>query len=142
MYRRQCCRVPLPELSDALKALKHMDVAAAEAAAKREAKAPEQEVKAAQAAARKAASKAATEASKAGGYTCDEVRSLADCARCGWEVLMPICPVEWDDTKPASWKEWRPRIAADGKSYQQELQRVNGTRKAPPTPSQRVLQTS
>ena len=130
--------MPLPELAEALKAVKHMDVTAAEAVSKREAAAPQQEVQAAEAAASKAATKAAAEASKAGGYTCAEVRLLADCDRCGWAALMPTCPIEWDDSKPATWKEWRPRVAADGKSYQQELQTVNGTRKArihtPPLP--------
>lgn len=76
-----------------------------------------------------AASKATAAATKAGGYTPDEIRALADCEKCSWAARMPHCPVEWDDTKPAWWKEWRPRIEADGKSYQQELRTITGTRK-------------
>ena len=34
---------------------------------------------------------------------------------------MPCCPVEFNDTADATWKEWRPRIEKDGKSYQEEL---------------------
>eukprot|EP00900_Chrysochromulina_parva_P016942 jgi/Chrpa1/25249/Chrysochromulina_OHIO_Genome00026692-RA len=42
---------------------------------------------------------------------------------------MPYCPLEWDASKPATWKEWRPRIEKDGKSYQSELRTITGTRK-------------
>ena len=45
----------------------------------------------------------------------------APCERCGWDVMVPCCPVEYNDTADASWKEWRPRIEKDGKSYQEEL---------------------
>ena len=59
----------------------------------------------------------------------DEIRELANCNACGWDACMPFCPIEWDDSKPASWKEWRPRIEKDGKSYQSELRTITGTRK-------------
>lgn len=48
---------------------------------------------------------------------------------CEPQELLPRCPIEWDDQLPATWKEWRSRQAADGNSYQQQLQTVAGTRK-------------
>lgn len=135
MYRRQCCRVPLPELKDALAALASADEAAAVSAQKHQAAAEargdkelDKAAKAAQVAADSAKAKAEQAAFKAGGYTLAEVRSLANCDKCGWDKCMPRCPIEWDNTKPATWKEWRPRIEADGKSYQKEMRTIEGTR--------------
>ena len=45
----------------------------------------------------------------------------APCQRCGWDMTVPCCPLEYNDTPDATWKEWRPRIEKDGKSYQEEL---------------------
>ena len=53
----------------------------------------------------------------------------APCNKCGWDVIVPHCPVEYNDTMDAQWKEWRPRIEKDGKSYQEELVIVNGSRR-------------
>ena len=129
MYRRQCCRVPLPEISDALEAVAAADAATAAAAEKRRAKASKTELEAADKAASVATAKATAKAAKAGGYTPDEIRSLANCDKCGLAACMPRCPVEWDDSKPATWKEWRAVPQPDGKSYRAELRTITGTRK-------------
>ena len=163
MYRRQCCRALLPEISNALKERAAADEAA-DAAASLRAKATEMaaadeaaaaaaslrakataaaEELAADVAATATAAKAAAAAEKAvavatakataaatkAGYTPEEIRKLEDCKDCGLEACMPHCPIERDDSKPATWKEWRPRIEADGKSYQSELREIKGTRK-------------
>jgi hypothetical protein len=129
MYRRQCCRVPLPEIADALKAVAASDDAAATLAAQCAAKASKPDVATAQKAASAAHAKATAAAASAGGYTIDEIRALADCDKCGLAVCMPRCPVEWDDAKPASYKKWCPIPATDGKSYRMELRKIDCTRK-------------
>ena len=52
-----------------------------------------------------------------------------DCNHCGWGKSMPTCPIEHGEQEDAEWKEYRPRIEPDGKSYQDELVIVKGTRK-------------
>eukprot|EP00962_Isochrysis_galbana_P023024 scaffold6909_cov125-Isochrysis_galbana.AAC.1 len=69
MYRRQCCRVPLPEIADALKAVAKADELAVGAA-----EGDKKVAKAAEAAERAAAGQ---------GYSVEEVRQLADCKKCG-----------------------------------------------------------
>ena len=53
----------------------------------------------------------------------------ADCTKCGWEKMMPKCPVEWSDEADAEWKEYRPRLEPDGQSHQDQLETVKGTRR-------------
>jgi len=69
MYRRQCCRVPLPEIADAVKAVAKADELAMGAAEgdKNVAKAAD----------------AAKRAAVAHGYSLEEIRQLADCTKCG-----------------------------------------------------------
>lgn len=56
-------------------------------------------------------------------------RECGDCNRCGWKATMPRCPVEYGDQVDAEWKEYRPRIEPDGRSFQDELVTIKGTRK-------------
>ena len=56
-------------------------------------------------------------------------KECAPCERCGWGPTTPRCPVEYSDINDATWKEWRPRIEKDGKSYQEELVVRKGTRR-------------
>ena len=51
------------------------------------------------------------------------------CSSCGWDVQMPSCPIENSEEADAEWKEYRPRIEPDGRSFQDELVKVTGTRK-------------
>lgn len=44
------------------------------------------------------------------------------------EARFHRCPIEWNKNKPATWKEWRPNPGADGVSFQDVLQTVEGTR--------------
>ena len=50
-----------------------------------------------------------------------------DCSRCGWEATMPNCPIEYSDEPDAEWKEYRPRVAPSGCSFQDELVTIKGT---------------
>ena len=143
MYRRQCCRVPLPELKQALRARERTDAADAfckeldtELTEAKRLESPAAAIKRCEqsaACAQKTAARAAATASKtaldAGGYTAEDVRQLAYCNMCGWDKRMPTCPIEWADDKPATWKVWRPKMADDGKSYRKELTVVHGTRR-------------
>ena len=43
--------------------------------------------------------------------------------------MMPICPIETSEEGDAEWKEYRPRIEPDGRSFQDELVTIKGTRK-------------
>ena len=36
------------------------------------------------------------------------------CTRCGWDKTMPCCPIECSDEADAEWKEYKPRVEADG----------------------------
>ena len=56
-------------------------------------------------------------------------QECAPCERCGWGPTTPWCPVEYSDINDATWKEWRPRIEKDGRSYQEELVVRKGTRR-------------
>ena len=42
---------------------------------------------------------------------------------------MPTCPIENSEEGDAEWKEYRPRIEPDGRSFQDELVTIKGTRK-------------
>jgi len=42
---------------------------------------------------------------------------------------MPTCPIETSEEGDAEWKEYRPRIEPDGRSFQDELVTIKGTRK-------------
>ena len=42
---------------------------------------------------------------------------------------MHECPIKYSDKKDASYKMFKPRIEADGRSFQDELQTVECTRK-------------
>jgi hypothetical protein len=53
----------------------------------------------------------------------------ADCPKCDWAVRVPTCPIEHGDQNDAEWKEYRPRIEPDGRSFQDELVTIKGTRK-------------
>ena len=52
------------------------------------------------------------------------------CVMCGWELTMGSarCPLDYGNAADAEWKEFRPRIEADGKSFRDELVTVKGTR--------------
>ena len=51
------------------------------------------------------------------------------CRSCGWAIRMPTCPIEHGDQEDAEWKEYKPRMEPDGRSFQDELVTVKGTRK-------------
>lgn len=109
-YRRQCCHTPLPELKDALLAVKALDQASPERLEKLQAE--------------------ATKACHAVGYSIAEVRECMDCELCTFAKAMPLCPLEWQDgAKNASYKAYVPRLAPDGKSVQNELREILCTRK-------------
>ena len=106
MYKRQCCRVALPEISGAVKAMAAADKAAEAALALRgAATVAAREPFAADLFATVAMEKAAAEAEKAvaptaakaekaardAGYNVDEIRDLGDCNRCGWVAGMCAC---------------------------------------------------
>jgi hypothetical protein len=42
---------------------------------------------------------------------------------------MPTCPIETSEEGDAEWKEYQPRIEPDGRSFQDELVTIKGTRK-------------
>ena len=110
-YRRECCRVPLPELKAALPAVLEWDAAVAEASAT----APKL----------KALQENAVKLAGTVGLSVEDVRSCADCTKCGFGASMPRCPIEWEDgSKSASYKTYRPRLAPDGKTIQNELQQI------------------
>ena len=120
-YRRQCCRVPLPELKDVNMLLMQASAAAAAAVAN-----PADVACAAEAARLKAAcEKSALQL----GYSVDDVMECQDCKLCGWAACMPVCPVEWDETKPATIKAYVPVLQSNGVSVQSELQEQATTRK-------------
>lgn len=55
--------------------------------------------------------------------------NCSNCSRCGWVATIPMCPVEHNDTADAEWKEYRPRLDLDGRSFQDELVTKTGTRR-------------
>jgi len=63
-----------------------------------------------------------------------ECETCRNCSNCGYDEVMHECPIENSDIKDASYKMFKPRIEADGRSFQDELQTVECT------PSQLVLQ--
>ena len=58
-----------------------------------------------------------------------ECAKCGNCNDCGWAKRMPQCPVEYSDKADAEWKEYRPHIEPDGRSFQDELVTVKGTRR-------------
>ena len=56
-------------------------------------------------------------------------KECAPCDKCTWAARMPKCPIEYGDQSDAEWKEYKPRIEPDGRSFQDELVTVKGTRK-------------
>jgi len=125
-YRRQCCRVPLPELHDALVALEAADVAADAVSSAKTARSPNLAALVAKAA---KAMEIAKKLAMAERYTISELRACSNCTECSWESSMPHCPIEWDDSKPATYKAYRPRLTPDGNSCENELAEIRTTRK-------------
>ena len=118
-YKRQCCRLPLPELREAIAALQEADAAAATASS------------APSFASSKAALDARQKAERAAdmeGYSIQEIRDLLDCTNCGWDACMPTCPIEWDEAKCATFKAYRPRLSANQQSVENELRIIETTR--------------
>ena len=66
---------------------------------------------------------------RAGAKAKAPCKECADCELCGWAATMPACPIEHGDQADAEWKEYRPRVEPDGRSFQDELVTVKGTRK-------------
>ena len=112
---------PLPELKDVNMLLLQASAAAAAAVAN-----PADAACAAEAARLKAAcEKSALQL----GYSVDDVMECQDCKLCGWAACMPVCPIEWDETKPATMKAYVPVLQSNGVSVQSELQEQTTTRK-------------
>jgi len=125
-YRRQCCRLPLPELKEALPALHEADAATAAAKAAKEAKTEGAAVLAVKA---DNAMAKATKLANDAGFSVGEVRSCDDCQSCGFDVGMPHCPIEWQDgARTAIVKDYRPRPTPDGQNIQTELRDIPCTR--------------
>ena len=120
-YRRQCCRVPLPELKDVDRVVTEADDASAAAAAS-PADAP---LKAKAEKLKAQATKMALEMH----ISVDDVRECRDCQMCGWDACMPRCPLEWDATKKATIKKYVPKLQSNGVSVQSELREEETTRK-------------
>ena len=120
-YRRQCCRVPLPELKDAQDKLALYEEAAAAAVTD-----PTNPVLKAKA---EKLLTAATQTALELGYSVADMRECLDCLSCGWDVCMPKCPLEWDDTKSATFKKYETVLQTNGVSVASELREVKTTRK-------------
>ena len=119
-YRRQCCRVPLPELKEAQLLLQlSLDASAATAADPLDAR-----LRGAATKAQAAAQRAAVEL----GYSAAEMLDSLDCRECGWELCMPRCPLEWDASKGATIKKYEQVLQTDGITVQSELREVRTTR--------------
>ena len=58
-----------------------------------------------------------------------ECDKCGDCSSCGWSATMPACPIENSDKEDAEWKEYQPVIDPDGRSFQDHLVTVKGTRR-------------
>ena len=120
-YRRQCCRVPLPELKDVDHVVRQSAAAVVAAAANP-----------ADTALKSKAEKLAAQAAKMAlelGYSIDDIIDCRDCESCGWEACMPVCPIEWDATKKATIKTYVPVLQSNGVSVQSELREQETTRK-------------
>ena len=67
---------------------------------------------------------------RAGAKAKAPCKECADCEVCGCgAATMPKCSIEHSDQADAEWKEYRPRVEPDGRSFQDELVTVKGTRK-------------
>jgi len=121
-YRRQCCRLQLPELKEAMPAVREADAAAAAAADAKAAKSTDANALAAKA---NKAMATATRLAGAARFSVSEVRNCDDCRSCGFDVSMPRCPIEWENgAKTAVLKDYRPRPAPDGQTIQNELRDI------------------
>lgn len=120
-YKRQCCRVPLPELKAVQLALTASDEATAATRAN-----PTDAAAATKA--KKLIDSVAKDAFKL-GYSLADLRECRDCVDCGWEASMPLCSVEWDVSKPATIKKYIPTLQPNGVSVVSELREVTTTRK-------------
>lgn len=52
---------------------------------------------------------------KPGDKSKEACKECSNCSNCSWEKAMPSCPIEYSNQADAEWKEYRPRIEADGK---------------------------
>ncbi len=44
----------------------------------------------------------------------EECKEYGNCDKCGWEVTMPACAIEYCDIADADWREFRPHIETTG----------------------------
>lgn len=111
IHRRQCCRFQLHSMAPACQATRELH----------EAKRTSDGSSRSKELISKKTSACNLQCSKV-GFTVEEVEQCMDCEKCGFDRCLARCPVEWDENEPAAYKAYKPRLSADGKSYQNELQ--------------------